>query len=99
MNAAENNSTVLVVDDSPVSRKLVEAALSEKQYTLLFAATGRQAVDLFEEHKPALVIVDWTMPDFTGEELCRHIRSRSQGSYTYIIVLTGWTDKTSLVKA
>jgi len=62
---------VLIVDDSPVSRKLVELPLSQKQYKLYFANTGQEATNLFEEHRPDLVILDWVMPDLSGEELCR----------------------------
>ncbi len=90
---------VLIVDDSPVSRKLVELPLSQKQYKLYFAKTGQEATNLFEEHRPDLVILDWVMPDLSGEELCRRIRSSSRDAYSYIIVLTGSTDKDCLVEA
>jgi two-component system cell cycle response regulator len=89
---------VLVADDSAVSRKLVEHTLSEKQYSLVFAKSGRETVELFAEHHPALVIVDWMMPDLTGIEICQHIRSKSQASYTYIVLLTGKTEKESVVE-
>jgi len=98
MTAAGEQIKVLVADDSAVSRKLVEHALSEEQYSLVFAKSGRETVDLFAEHHPALVIVDWIMPDLTGIEICQHIRSRSQASYTYIIVLTGKSGKESVVE-
>jgi len=90
---------VLVIDDSPASRKLVELPLSQKQYSLIFATTGQQAMELFEKHRPALVIMDWMMPDLTGEEMCRRIRASSQNSYTYIIVLTGRAYKEGVVSA
>jgi diguanylate cyclase (GGDEF)-like protein len=99
MHVTKNNFKILIVDDSPVSRKLVELPLAQQQYRLLFAETGQEALRLFEEHRPELVILDWMMPDLTGEELCRGIRSSSQDSYSYIIVLTGSTDKDCLVKA
>jgi two-component system cell cycle response regulator len=89
---------VLVADDSAVSRKLVEHALSENRYSLVFAKSGREAIDLFTEHNPTLVIVDWIMPDLTGLEICKHIRSRTQASYTYIILLTGKSEKESVVE-
>jgi diguanylate cyclase (GGDEF)-like protein len=89
---------VLVADDSAVSRKLVEHTLSEEKYSLVFAKSGRETLDLFAEHDPALVIVDWIMPDLTGLEICQHIRSRSQASYTYIILLTGMSAKESVVE-
>ncbi len=99
MNPTKNDFKVLVVDDSPVSRKLVELPLAQKQYRLIFAKTGQEAIKLFEQHRPDLVILDWVMPDLTGEEICRHIRSSSEDSYPYIIVLTGSTDKDCLVEA
>lgn len=99
LDATENKLKVLIVDDSPVSRKLVESALSHKPYALIFAATGRQAVELFKEHRPALVILNWTMPDLAGEDLCHRIRSNSEYPYTYIMVLTNSADKQSPVKA
>ena len=65
MQDGEPQIRVLVADDSAVSRKLVEQTLSEKRYSLIFAKSGRETIDLFAEHHPALVIVDWIMPDLT----------------------------------
>jgi diguanylate cyclase (GGDEF)-like protein len=96
--AAGRTVKVLVADDSAVSRKLVELTLSEKKYSLIFAKSGRETLDLFAEHHPALVIADWIMPDLTGLEICQHIRSRLQASYTYIILLTGKSAKESVVE-
>ena len=90
--------TVLVADDSAIQRKLVEHALSHETYSVAFAKTGQEALDLFAKQKPALVITDWMMPDFSGIEVCEHIRSQSQDSYTYIIILTSHTDKEDVVK-
>jgi two-component system cell cycle response regulator len=98
MQAGEQKVKVLVADDSAVSRKLVEHTLSEKQYNLVFAKSGRETVELFAEHHPALVIVDWIMPDLTGLEICKHIRSKTHASYTYIILLTGKSEKESVVE-
>lgn len=94
----ENLCTVLVVDDSPVARKLVELTLPANEYLLLFAKTGREALELYSQHRPALVITDWLMPDFSGIELCQRIREESEGSYTYVILLTGVSDKAEVVK-
>jgi two-component system chemotaxis response regulator CheY len=64
---------------------------------LIFAKNGQEAVQRIEEHNPELVIVDWLMPDLTGPEICQHIRARPNTSYAYIIVLTGKSEKQSLV--
>jgi len=89
---------VLVVDDSPVYRKLIEHALEDGGYTPLFAQNGREALDLYGQHTPAIVITDWMMPDFSGPELCERIRSHAQRAYTYIIVLTSISEKDNVVK-
>ena len=88
---------ILVADDSRLYRKLVEETLAHEQYAVCFAKNGREARDLLGEHRPALVITDWEMPDITGIELCGQIRS-DQGSYTYIILLTSNTDKDQIIK-
>ena len=98
MQTGEQDIGVLVADDSAFSRKLVEQTLSEKRYSLVFAKSGRETVDLFAKHHPALVIVDWIMPDLTGIEICKHIRSATQTSYTYVILLTGKSEKESVVE-
>jgi len=98
VDATARDFQVLVADDSPIYRKLVEHTLSEKQYAVLFAKSGREAIDLFSEHQPSLVITDWMMPDLSGIELCEHIRSHTRQSYTYLIILTGITEKNKLVK-
>jgi diguanylate cyclase (GGDEF)-like protein len=97
--AAARDFKILVVDDSAVYRKLVEHTLSEKQYAVLFAKSGREAINLFSEHQPSVVITDWMMLDLSGIELCEYIRNHaSQASYTYLIILTGITEKDKLVK-
>lgn len=93
----DSHHRILVADDSRVFRKLVENALSTEHYRLLFAKTGQEAVGLFSEQRPALVIVDWMMPDRTGIEICQYIRSQSRGSYTYVILLTAKCEKDSVV--
>ena len=98
MDATAPDFKVLVADDSPIYRKLVEHALSEKQYAVLFAKSGSEAIDLFCEHQPSLVITDWMMPDLSGIELCQSIRNHPRLTYTYIIILTGITEKNKLVK-
>jgi two-component system, cell cycle response regulator len=89
---------VLVADDSAVSRKLVEHTLTDEKYHLVFARSGQEAIELFEMRRPSVVIVDWVMPDLSGIEICQHIRAKAQAAYTYVIVLTGMTDKLNVVE-
>jgi len=90
MNVLVATSTldVLVVDDSPVCRKLFEQLLPEELYTVTYASSAGEAMQIFEQKAPSIVVTDWVLPDFTGLELCRRIRADKSATYTYIIVMT-----------
>jgi two-component system, cell cycle response regulator len=93
-----SNLTILVVDDSPVYRKLVEQSLARENYPVLFAKNGREALKVFTEHLPALVITDWTMPDISGLELCQRIRHDFPEHYAYVILVTSHTEKEQVIE-
>lgn len=90
---------ILVVDDSPVYRKLVEQILANQPFSLLFARNGQEALELYRKHAPCLIITDWMMPDLSGPELCQQIRADGSETYTYLIVMTSSTEKGNVVKA
>lgn len=98
MGADPDKLTILVADDSPVYRKLVEQSLAQDGCTLVFAKNGREALDLFAEHQPALVITDWTMPDISGIELCARIRRDFQQCFAYVILVTSNTEKEQVIE-
>jgi two-component system cell cycle response regulator len=98
MESSAGSYQVLVVDDSPVHRKLVEQALEDASYALLFARSGTEALEMFRRHTPEIVLTDWMMPDLSGLELCERIRTDTRRGYTYIIVLTAKTEKDNVVK-
>jgi two-component system, cell cycle response regulator len=88
---------ILVADDSPLYRKLVEKALAAEYFKVFVARDGAEAIDLFSEQHPHLVVTDWMMPDISGIELCKCIRRDFPTSYTYIIILTAMTDMDKIV--
>jgi two-component system cell cycle response regulator len=96
--AAPQALQVLVVDDSPVYRKLVEHALEDGPYSVLYAKSGREALELFARYLPAIVITDWMMPDVSGLDLCQRLRADAHRGYTYIILLTSIAEKDNVVK-
>jgi diguanylate cyclase (GGDEF)-like protein len=95
----ERTYRILVADDSPFGRKLLEQTLGkEERFSLLQAKNGNEALELFAKHAPEIVITDWMMPDISGPELCERIRGSGQRGYTYIILLTSNTEKENVVK-
>lgn len=93
MNPPAKDFKLLIIDDSRVYRRVLEDTLSEQRYSTFFAKSGREAMNLFAEQQPDLVITDWMMADVPGVELCRRMREGLNGPYAYIIVLTSITDK------
>ena len=98
MQTALPKCQVLVVDDSAVSRKLVEHALEPSGHSLLFAKCGEEALELFRKHAPQIVVTDWMLPDFSGLELLQKIRAEEQREYVYVIVLSAKSEKDNVVK-
>lgn len=82
---------ILIVDDESRMRKLVKDFLSKKNYDVLEAENGEQAIDIFFENKDiALLILDVMMPKVDGWQVCREIR---QYSKVPIIMLTAKSDE------
>ena len=82
---------VLVVDDEARMRKLVKDFLVKKDYKVIEAGDGEEAVELFFKNKDiALVILDVMMPKMNGWEVCREIRKYSK---VPIIMLTAKTSE------
>jgi diguanylate cyclase (GGDEF)-like protein len=84
---------LLIADDSRIYRRLLEDAFADQRYSILSAKGGVEAMLLFAEHQPDIVITDWVMPDLTGVELCKRIREDFKRPYAYIIILTSNTAK------
>ena len=82
---------ILVVDDESRMRKLVKDFLMKKDFDVLEAGDGEQAVDIFFEEKDiALIILDVMMPKMDGWQVCREIRAHSK---VPIIMLTAKSDE------
>jgi two-component system, cell cycle response regulator len=89
---------VLVVDDSPVYRELLQRMLTGPEYSVSFACNGSEAIRLQHDKSPDIIITDWVMPDFSGLELCERVRADKSAPYTYIILMTSNTEKSGVVK-
>ena len=89
---------VLVADDDPVSRRLLQSYLQKWGYEVAVAVNGAEAWQLFEQEEFPLVISDWMMPEMDGRELIRRIRASPRPNYVYTILLTARSHKEDLVE-
>ena len=76
---------ILVVDDERQITRMLRASLQSSGYEVEWAANGREALALFDQHPPDIVITDLAMPEMDGLELTRAIRRRAN---TPILVLS-----------
>ena len=84
---------VLIAEDSALERLLFQRTVEELGHECLVAGDGGQAWELFQAAGADVIISDWAMPGIDGLELCRRVRTRDGGSYTYFIFLTMLEDK------
>lgn len=98
-----NGTTVqiLIADDEPVTRHLLQSLLESWGHRVVTAADGGSAwAILSQPDAPRLAILDWVLPDFSGVEVCRRVRECADDDHpTYLIVLTARSAKADLVKA
>jgi diguanylate cyclase (GGDEF)-like protein len=79
---------VLVADDDASCRLVLKATVTKLGDECLVAADGEDAWRQFQETQPDVLITDWMMPGLDGPELCRRVRDRDDGGYTYVILAT-----------
>lgn len=97
---AQGCSSVLVAEDDPLFRTLLQRRLERWGYTVRMAEDGAAAWrELQSEHPPRLLLLDWMMPAIDGVEICRRIRELQQESYSYILVVTARQEKNDVVTA
>jgi two-component system cell cycle response regulator len=90
---------ILIAEDDPVSRRVLEANLVEWGYDVMIASDGSEAWELLQKpDAPNLVISDWMMPHMDGLELCRRIRQMERSGYIYFIILTAKGRKEDIIE-
>ncbi|MCP4547640.1 MAG: response regulator [bacterium] len=81
-------TTILVVEDDPAIRRILEYQLLKAGYEVLTAGDGVTGLNSVKEHQPDLVLLDVMLPRMDGHEVCRRIREDYQIAQTPIIMLT-----------
>lgn len=89
---------VLIAEDDPVSRRVLEATLANRGYDLVVCCDGAEARQALQTaDPPPLAILDWMMPGLDGIDLCYKIRQAATLTPTYIILLTTRSAKQDIV--
>ncbi len=84
------NEKILIIEDNPVHTRLVEMTLRAKNYTILKATNGEEALDVATRERPDLIIMDLNLPQMTGFEVTKKLRENPAFSQTPIIAVTAY---------
>ena len=81
-------ATILIIDDDPMVRTLLERQLTRLGYQVVQATNGREGLEVAAREQPDLMIVDWMMPEMDGPSVCEAIKSDPVLSQVHVIMLT-----------
>ena len=90
---AEAERTIVVIEDDPNISDLLDMYLREAGFRVLQASAGLRGLDLIDQHRPALVVLDIGLPDIDGFEVCRRVRARSAVPVLFLTARDGEIDR------
>ncbi len=82
------NEKILLVEDSPLNRRLIEAVLKPRGYRLLLAEDGQEAIDIATAELPDLILMDVQLPHVSGYDATRVLKSKPETCNIPIVALT-----------
>jgi len=90
---------ILIAEDDPLSRAMLERALQRGGYDVVSVEDGALALEhLAGSDPPRLALLDWVMPHKTGVDVCAEVRQRKDRAYTYLILLSSKESKQDIVQ-
>ncbi|NRB01269.1 MAG: phosphate regulon transcriptional regulator PhoB, partial [Rhodobacteraceae bacterium] len=89
---------VLVVEDEPAQREVLAYNLEAEGFEVFKAESGDEAMLLFEEAQPDVVVLDWMLPGVSGIEVCRRLKSRPESRTVPIIMLSARSEEVDRVR-
>ena len=90
--------TVLLVEDEPAQREILGYNLEADGFRVLTACNGEEALMMVAETPPDIIVLDWMMPNVSGIEVCRQLKTRSATRGIPIIMLSARTEEVDRVR-
>ena len=90
--AERRGATLLIVDDKPQNLRLISDFLAEQGFELMLTRSGAQALEKIELAMPDLVLLDVTMPEMDGFEVCRRLKNNASTATLPVIFMTALDD-------
>ena len=93
-----DHPTVLIVEDEPSQREVLAYNLKAEGFEVITADNGDDALLLVEEQEPDLILLDWMMPNLSGIEVCRRLKSRRETRSIPILMLSARSEDVDKVR-
>lgn len=90
--------TILIVDDEPMARDLLEGFLFNEGYNLIFAKSGAEALTILDDTPPDVILLDIMMPDMNGFDVCDCVKRSKAWRHIPIILVTALGGKEDLAR-
>jgi two-component system phosphate regulon response regulator PhoB len=90
--------TVLLVEDEPAQREVLGYNLEADGFRVLTASNGEEALLMVSEMAPDIIVLDWMMPNVSGIEVCRQLKTRSETRNIPIIMLSARSEEVDRVR-
>lgn len=90
--------TVLVVEDEAAQREVLAYNLEAEGFGVTKAENGEEALMLVEEHAPDLIVLDWMLPNVSGIEICRQLKTKAETRNVPIIMLSARSEEVDRVR-
>lgn len=90
--------TVLIVEDEPAQREVLAYNLEAEGYRVAQADNGEEALLIVAEDTPDLIVLDWMLPNVSGIEVCRRLKSRPETRAVPIIMLSARSEEVDRVR-
>lgn len=88
---------ILIAEDDPVSRKVLEKTLTKAGYEVVSVENGKKALEILNKRFFPIILTDWMMPEMDGLQLCRLTRQNRWPGYVFIILLTAKDSKDDII--
>jgi len=90
------NSTILVVDDSPTEIHIFRKILEKQGYRIIVAKDGQEGIDMAVQHRPDLIVMDVVMPVLNGFQATRQLKNNEATAHIPVIMVTTKDQQTDI---
>lgn len=96
--AAQSQPVILVVEDEPAQREVLTYNFTAEGFAVSSAENGEEALLLVDEVSPDLIVLDWMLPNVSGIEVCRRLKSRAETRAIPVIMLSARSEEVDRVR-